>query len=328
MTAARAAGTFWPVDRFSPCVVRPFTVLLFLCLGCARAQPVAAGPAPAGEFSPAPSGAFVFRLAPTLAQKNPSLDVTVITEMTPAGRGMPAATAASPRFYLTKTVGYHDEGQGFHGERPIPTGVLEARLERALGSAHFLPAAPGHPAAVVMIFVWGASNALDATADPGPALPADTGTPDIGHRALLERAALIGGERFADGLAHALRQQDELQNANVGGISPLEIFESQSFANRRLVEQAQADCFYVVASAYDAAALARGQKVLLWRTKMTTAAQGVAMADVLPRLMVAGEAYFGRDMPGPALLSGPLDPAGRVEVGAPVVMPARADGRP
>jgi hypothetical protein len=84
----------------------------------------------------------------------------------------------------------------------------------------------------------------------------------------------------------------------------------------------------VVASAYDAVALAHGQKVLLWRTKMTTAAQGVAMADVLPRLMVAGAAYFGRAMPGPALLSGPLDPAGGVEVGQPVVMPPRAEGRP
>jgi hypothetical protein len=284
---------------------------------------VVAAADPPAPLAATHSGQFVFSLAPKPFQKNPKVDVTVITEMTPAGRQVRPPTAGAPAYYIAQTVGYHDEGQGVQGERPLPVGVLRDRLEAALAAAHYLPAPAGQGAAVVMIFVWGSSNVLDPSASvDGPLDP--TGTPDIGHRALIERAALIGGDKFAAELAHVMQRQDELQNANVGGTSPLEIFENRDFKTRRLVEQAQTDCFYVVASAYDAAGLARKQKILLWRTKITTAAEGVGMGEALPRLMVAGEPYFGKDMAEAATLTGPLIPEGRVEVGEPVVMPANA----
>ena len=53
---------------------------------------------------------------------------------------------------------------------------------------------------------------------------------------------------------------------------------------------------------------------------MTVASQGLAMAQALPRLMVAGEAYFGRDMPKAVTLTGHILAEGSVEVGEPVLV--------
>jgi hypothetical protein len=268
----------------------------------------------APAFAEAKSGQFVFRLLPKPYQKEPLVDVTVITEMTKAGREVRSPSTARPAYYVPRTVGYHDMGQGVRGERPLPAGVLQDRLEKALAAAHYLPATAGHAASLAMIFVWGASNALDDSASlDGPLDP--TNSPDDAHRAMLDRAALIGGDRFAAELGRVLLRQDAQEGANINGPSPLGAFVGRDYETRRLVELAQTDNFYVVASAYDAAELAKGRRVLLWRTKITTASQGVGMAEALPRLMIAGGPFFGVDMPKAVTMTGNIIPDGSVEVG-------------
>ncbi len=300
------------------------------CLvGVALASVVATAPLlmasdPAPAFAEASSGQFVFRLLPKPIQKEPLVDVTVITEMTRAGRGVEPPSAAHPAYYVPRTVGYHDMGQGVRGERPLPTGVLQDRLEKALASAHYLPAVDGHAASLALIFVWGASNALDDSASvDGPLDP--TNSPDDAHRAMLDRAALIGGDRFAAELGRVLLRQDAMEGANIQGPSPLGAFVGRDYETRRLVELAQTDNFYVVASAYDAAELARGRRVLLWRTKMTTASQGVGLAEALPRLMIAGEPFFGVDMPKPVTMTGHIIPEGKVDVGPAIPVEQRPE---
>jgi hypothetical protein len=273
---------------------------------------VASDSAPA--FAEAKSGQFVFRLLPKSAQKEPLVDVTVITEMSQAGREVRSPSAGSPAYYVARTVGYHDAGQGVRGERPVPAGELQERLEKALAAAHYLPAANGQAASLAMIFVWGSSNALDDSASVDGLLD-PTNTPDDAHRAMLDRAALVGGDRFAAELGRVLQRDDAQQEANIEGPSPLGAFVGRDYETRRLFELAQTDNFYVVASAYDAAELAKGRKVLLWRTKITTASQGVAMGAALPRLMIAGEPFFGRDMPKAVTMTGHIIPDGTVDVG-------------
>jgi hypothetical protein len=298
----------------SPCPMKAFC-LVGIVLASAV---VALRSLHASEAAPAltetKSGQFVFRLLPKTFQQNPTVDVTVVTDLTGAGRPVRRPTASRPAYYIVRTVGYHDAGQGIHGERPVPVEVLRGRLEQALAEAHYLPSAGGHPASLVIFFVWGSSNALDESASvDGPLDP--TNSTDDDHRALLDRAALIGGDRFAAELEQVLARDDAQKLANIDGPSPLEAFASRDFETRRLIDQAGTDCFYVVASAYDAAELGRGRKVLLWRTKMTTPAQGVAMAEALPRLMVAGAPFFGADMPRAVTMTGHLMPEGNVEVG-------------
>jgi hypothetical protein len=272
-------------------------------------------------------GEFTFSLLPKVFQKNPKIYMTVISEMTPDGKKVAPPTAEKPTYYVEETAGYHDEGQGVTGERPIPIPALEAQLKSSLATSHFLPAAPGRPATLVIIFIWGSHNTLDTDAtsaqinlESGGDLGAATGFTDVGHKNLLARAALVGGMKFALDLEKVLRDEDAMNaSGGTGGHpTPLEIFTDKSVKNRELIEQAYDDCYYVVASAYEGAALAHGQRKLLWRTKMTTNSRGVAMAQSLPALISTGGPYFGKDMSEAATLERRELPEGNVKVGTPV----------
>ena len=100
---------------------------------------------------------------------------------------------------------------------------------------------------------------------------------------------------------------------------------------RQLVAQAQVNCYYVIVSAYDCASVTQGKRQLLWRTKMTVDAQGVAMDDTLPGLIMNAGKYFGQDMSVAATLSKRLSREGRVDLGDLEIkeyLPAREEKKP
>jgi len=77
---------------------------------------------------------------------------------------------------------------------------------------------------------------------------------------------------------------------------PVYRFTDRDDLTRNLMEQILDDCYYVVISAYDASAVSHGEKKLLWRTKMSTPAQGVSLVETTPALIDSGADFFGRDM--------------------------------
>jgi hypothetical protein len=190
---------------------------------------------------------------------------------------------------------------------------------RTLSSAHYLPATREHPPTLLLVYHWGSHNTLAGGDENTP------GFEDIGHANLLSRAAIVGGVKFSRELARALEDQDtqdELPSLVPPGFDstavnfqPLERFMDRDDRTRQLVEQSQANCYYLIVSAYDFASVAQGRRQLLWRTKMTVDAQGVAMSDTLPGLIINAGKYFGRDMPVAATLSKRLSAEGRVNLG-------------
>jgi hypothetical protein len=92
-----------------------------------------------------------------------------------------------------------------------------------------------------------------------------------------------------------------------------------------LLEQTANDIYYVVASAYDYRSASTNKRVLLWRTRMTVAAEGVSQVQTLPALVLAASPYFGKDMAEPELLTKRPVPEGSVEIGTPVVVPSSGD---
>jgi hypothetical protein len=238
-------------------------------------------------------GQWVFSLLPKSFQKNPLVDQTVLTEMTEEGRKLPVPTAEHPVYYLAHPTGYHTEGHGAAGERPPAEAVVTDCLQRALAVNHYLPATPAHPPTLALFYVWGSHNNLDQGDELSGAFP------DVGHRNLLSRAALVGGTKFAAELKDVLEKHD-LQ-AEVGGpaiLDPLRLYLERDYRTRELYEQSRGNCYYLVASAYDFQTLADGAgRKLLWRSKLTVDATGVAMADTLPTLVLSAGQYLGRDMP-------------------------------
>jgi len=284
------------------------------------------------------TGELAFSLLPRGFQKNPRIYMTVITEMSELGKKIAPPTTDSPVYYLAQTTGYHDEGEGVTGEKPMPVADLESMLKQSLAVSHFLPFTKQHKATQVLIFIWGSHNTLnqDTTTqalalNDGDLSQSGAANANVVRKNLLSRAALVGGIRFAHDLEIALNKQDLNQTTGIKSFvqSPLEKFMDRDDKTRELVEQAYDDCYYVVVSAYDGAALAHGKRQLLWRTKLTTNSRGLAMSMSLPVLIETGDHYFGKaDMEDAATLERNAIAEGQVKVGTPVQVKDKIEPKP
>jgi hypothetical protein len=241
--------------------------------------------------------------------------VAAITELTDAGRKVAPPAPDQPVYVVTHAGGRHDFGRSVAGQDAPTEAVLQQQLDAALAADHYLASTADHPPTVLLIFNWGVhANLDDAIQDPG-------------YANVLDRAALVGGRKFTADLTAALKE-DELSVAATStrpwgaqlpgmrptrasilsqGFSPMESFRRRDLLTRRLLEQISNDCYYVVVSALDYSALAKGERRLLWRTKLSATAQGASLARTIPALIKAGTGRFGRDMSGPELVSQPAD---------------------
>jgi hypothetical protein len=239
------------------------------------------------------------------------VDGTAITESTEDGRQISAPTADRPASVVIQSGGQHDFGQVPAGEKAPSAETLDQQMEKALGRLYYLRADANHQPSLLIVFSWGVH------CSPGDDVE------DPGYRNLFDRAALVGGRRFADELKKVLEQNEALTAAtstrpwgaqlegmrptSAAGLfqsaSPIETFRKRDLKTERLLEQITNDCYYVVISAFDYSSVVRGKKQLLWRTKLTTTARGASMATAIPALIANGAGYFGRDMNEPELFS-------------------------
>jgi len=225
-------------------------------------------------------------------------------------------------------------------------------------------APPDHKPSLVIMFYWGShtpdyQDARDAALDAATQESADGSIApysgaetaeellpavlsDVAKRQeLIERASLIGGLKFATQLNSVLDDEirlgqldaDANRSAAAVGLpdpefqkiaSPFHRYLQSDPKIEALVEATFGSCYFVVASAYDGVAMAKGEKRLLWRTKMTVNAVGVSMREALPTLIVTSAPYIGRDMKDAEVLSKRVYREGRVEIGTPTVVPEPA----
>jgi hypothetical protein len=212
---------------------------------------------------------------PNAFMPNPQLEMSAYTEFTAAGRNVAPATPAQPVFFVAQSKGYQPMGDGVAGDHPPVAAELDRFLYQALAAQGYLPAKEVSPApGLALIYFWGVHYNMDR--DLAALFP------EKHEQYLLERAALVGGKRYAHDLA--LQMQF--------GVSLADHSVYKDF----LRNQASSDLYYVVVSAYDYTRLARGEHQLLWRTTLTVTAQGVSMHEALPPLIVTGGEYFGREM--------------------------------
>jgi hypothetical protein len=261
----------------------------------------------------------VYSRFPTSLQKNPRLELTVITEMTDAGRARPEVSPAHPAYFEVFSHGAHDLGDTYAGMKEIPLPRVQEMLTRALATNGYLPAErPAHPPTLLVTYTWGQHNRLTEPDEENPVMSSAQV-----ERNLLDRAALVGGVKFAEELREAFRQKNDLALAGgslVPMLDPIEVFKRRADNNEFLLEQAMEDVYYVVASAYDYEAAMKHQRVLLWRTRMTVASAGVAEDQSLPALVSAAAPYFGKDMPAPEVMLRREVKEGSVHVGTPRVV--------
>ena len=333
-----------------------FCLIALCCVSLAPAESISqkqndAAPADAGSES-----SWNFSLIPKIFQANPFLDMTVITEMTDAGKMRPLASPAAPVYYAVHAVGYRAIGDAIP-EKTLSAAEVGVLLRRALATNGYLPATPEHPPQLLIVYFWGVHNMFNMFDQENLALSDEQWTNNI-----LERAALVGGEKFAAELATAIERSDSasasisthLTSVPAGGASspvvdtgaapsfevnsmsnlgaaqtvaqmnalmdPVRLFKQRSVKNEFLVDQASDSCYFVVASAYDYASVATHVKLLLWRTRMTVNSRGVSQPQSLPTLVVSAAPYFGRPMENAETLIRRVLRDARVEIGTPTVI--------
>lgn len=300
--------------------------------------------APAAEPAAPTRPRFQLELLPRSLQKNPLVDVNIITELTPSGRTLPPPTAEAPVYFVATAGRQLALGQGASGLEKSPEPArLQALFARALAAAHYLPATAPHPATLVITYSWGTHAAPLGTEDApvddaGQAAAGEAD--DLLIREMIERARLVAGDRFATELVAAISAESQARRAtptprvdptgsvatqpNVAGsvdfgltdvFSPLERFRNRDDRTRNFMEDIGGSIHFVVASAYDAASVAANRRVLLWRTKMTVRATGLSLADALPPLIATAGPFFGRDMAQAEAIRRRLSQAGTVELG-------------
>jgi hypothetical protein len=280
---------------------------------------------------------WIFDLLPRPFQRDPRLDMTVVSETTPEGKKRPTASPQKPQYFALHSGGQIVKGDESAG-KSLPAAEVEKLLVGAMAENGYLPSSEAHPPSLLIVYYWGMHGILrPETAEISP---------DLLLRNIFDRAALVGGEKFRnqlvalsrrvaasnDATARPLGRGSDPDSVDLGAAAgattanaladPAKQFTLDS-RNDFLLNQATDDCFYVVASAFDYASIATPTKQLLWRTRMTVSARGISQTDGLPTLIAVAAPYFGKDMPEAAILSKRSLREGTVEVGVPkVVEPA------
>ncbi|MEO7412770.1 MAG: hypothetical protein ABIZ81_05385 [Opitutaceae bacterium] len=327
--------------------LRPVSWLIALlpaALFAAGSPPVTTLSKEPAPKAPKSEGGFVFSLLPKSLQRNPRLSFNVFTEMTAEGRKVPKPTPKQPAYYIAQAGGVYNGGVGAeYSTKAPPVEKLEQLMKNSLAEGGYLPADDAsHPPTLVIIYHWGSHSFqppqdtegvdADGNAVVTPAMPEI-----VLRKALLDRAMLLGGVKFTQDVSAAMGQVDQkaalqrnftpVEGSDFGGSvgdmlpDPFEQLRNRSVEYDRMIDELFSSSFFVVASAYDYAALVKGQRRVLWRTKLTVNSLGVNMLETVPALIATGGAYFGRETETPVVINKRVSRDGRVEVGTPTVVP-------
>lgn len=273
---------------------------------------------------------FLEAIVPTSMQRRPLISFNVITEMTAEGRKRREPTPDQPMHYVMHAAKYAETGvEVAAGQRPPPAAELETALRGSLAKNGFIAVSKDeHVPELLIILNFGSHGSISDGGMSAPEL-----VPAVRNRRVfidvLERATLIAGEKFARELKAVLEQEVMRMNIPMNRMpvspdwgSPYQIYANQTKnrAYRYFAEIAFHPCYFVIASAYDYASAEKGEKRLLWRTKMTVDARGVSMDEVLRPLIAHTGSYLGRETSEAVIVKKQLLRDGKVEVGTATVV--------
>ena len=273
----------------------------------ALASVLSAADAPPDAAPPQKWESQGFNLIPRSMQRDPRLDLSVITEMTKDGRALPTPSSAHPVYFTILDSGEKEEGDIVGGEQKPRPELLRASMLKALRVNGYYPSDAAHPPTQLINFVWGSFNSLTLTGQDD----------DLELQNLASRAALVGGVRFAS----------DFMKARLQGQMFLRAFRQRDPHNEWLVGLAEGNLYFIIATSYDYAAAMQDQKKILWRTKMSTDSNGVTMDNSVPTLVENSGAYFGKESP-PVRLDRPEVKEGKVEIGTATVENYEDPGAP
>lgn len=230
------------------------------------------------------------------------IEVITITDMSPEGRLFRRPTPENPTYYIAASLGFRDLGGVVGGEKKPPNDEMIRTLTKVLAKQGYLPATEQSPSAtLVLALAWGTLNAdLDYGMDP------DAPPRQRNRQQILK---FLGGYKM--GFSNA--DFDPLM-PSLGGLS------FHDFDSRALYDIASEDFYVAVIAAYDAAAMAKQQKKLLWTTRISCPSRGFWLADVMPTMMAISGINIGREMAKPSWVNASENYKPDVQIGDPILV--------
>lgn len=214
----------------------------------------------------------------------PKHDVQVIavTDTTPIGALRRPVSPDKPAYYTAVSVGYHDFGGIIAGDKaPSKEEVLKT-IAKVLAKQGYLPATAEHRPTLLLLWAWGTMNTDRMYS---------FSTDDVEGRQI-NRGQLL---RFMGGYKVGLvtKEPQAFQEALLPGT----LFRD---ADADLISDLASEDLYVAAiSAYDFAAAAREEKVLLWTTKISCPSRGLIFKETFPAMLALAGPHIGRETEKP-----------------------------
>lgn len=233
----------------------------------------------------------------------PKHDVQVIavTDTTPAGALRRPASPSNPIYYMAVSAGYRDLGGIIAGDKAPPKEEVFKAIGKVLARQGYLPASAEHPATLLLLWTWGTLNT-----DYFPSM-GDGPDRQVNRQQLLR---FMGAYKLG------------LVSKSPGGYEP-DYLGGALFhdADQQMLSELATEDLYVAAiAAYDYAAAARKEKVLLWTTKISCPSRGLAMTETLPTMLTLAGPYIGRETAKPVSVTATDKFKGEVKIGDPSVV--------
>jgi len=272
------------------------------------------------------------KLLPMAWQRRPKVRFNVYTEMTPEGRQRRAPSPGQPVSYYANPARYAETGYLVEraGRHPSAAEVEDAMRSAFQADGYTaVPSLDQRPD--VVVFISYGSHATDPLyyATPAEQAAGLDGAEELVrfvrrdpqlYRDIIDRAQFVAGGGFARDLANAI---DDSRHPPLGMphvFSPLRMRGGDFDRMAYFADVAFHTCYYAMASAYDFNAAQKGQKILLWRTRMTVVAYGLDVNEAIRPLIGAGAAYLGRETPEAVVVDARIDRKGQVIIGTPTVV--------
>lgn len=233
-------------------------------------------------FGASASGEPGFSFTTMLERLLPKHDVQVITvtDTTDWGKALPPVSPAQPAYYVAVNLGFGDFGGAVAGIKPPPTQAMNRTIIKVLARQGYLPASDAHPPTQIICWTWGTMN-TDYFDIDGPQLN------------LTQKLRFMGG-----------RKSGLLRSDRAGYPEELETGLAYFDANAHtLLDAASEDLYISALSGYDFAALRRGERRLLWTTKISCPSLGLDLGETLPTMLAIAGPYIGRETDKPVWIN-------------------------
>lgn len=244
-----------------------------------------------------------FAAAPAKSKAKPGPEVVVVADALTKSADEFLPAPGKPVYYVIVGLAERTLGAAIAGEPQPDKAILEREVEKALASQGYLRTRLGGPIpALALIITWGSANLMIDDFEETNPETGETSTSSVVYNRR-EIAQLLGADK-----------------ANRRLLSPSEA--------EAINDAARQDRLYLFIGAFDAMALAKKQKKVLWRTAMSIESRRTSLPESLPIMLASAAPWFGRDTELPVFVDDATRRKAEVHIGVPVVVPNSMEAAP